>query len=49
MTSLDVIILVLMITWIVGMFYSIAGILIHLLLLIAIVVLIFKLIGRSKK
>lgn len=48
MSSLDIIIIALIIMWIGGMSFGIAGGLIHLLLVIAIVVLIFRLIGRGK-
>lgn len=48
MTSLDIIILVLIIMWLGGMSFGIAGGLIHLILVIAIVVLIFRLLRIGK-
>lgn len=48
MTSLDIIILALVIMWLGGMSFGIAGSLIHLFLLVGIVVLIFRLISRGK-
>lgn len=48
MTLLDIIILILIIMWIGGMSFGIAGSFIHLILVIAIIILIFRLLGRGK-
>ena len=48
MTILDIIILVLILSWIGGFSLSIGGGLIHLLLAIAVVVLIFRLLRGTK-
>jgi hypothetical protein len=47
MGLLDIIILILVISWIAGLSFNIAGGFIHLLLVIAIVVLVFRLIRRA--
>lgn len=46
MTTLDIIILILLIMWLGGFSMHIAGSLIHILLVIAIVVLVIRLIRR---
>jgi len=48
MTLLDIIILILVIMWISGMSFGIAGSFIHLILVIAIIMLLFRLLGRGK-
>ena len=48
MNILDIIILVLVISWLGGFGLGIAGSLIHLLLVIAVVVLIFRLLGGGR-
>lgn len=48
MTLLDIIILILVLSWLGGISFHIAGSFIHLLLVIAIVVFIFRLLGMGK-
>ncbi len=48
MSLLDIIIIILVIMWIGGMSFHVAGSFIHLILVIAIIMLIFRLLGRGK-
>lgn len=48
MTLLDIIIIILVLSWIGGLSFGVGGSLINLLVVIAIIMLIFRLLGRGR-